>query len=237
MLHPHCWATDLPVYPSWYGYTGSYPYVMPVRQVYYRPYTPQRIAVPRSEESNAQHNACISKAGMALNQTFRTLWEQHVAWTRMLIISIAEGLEDEQAVTERLLRNPSDMAEVFRTYYGDKIASQFSKLFTEHLVIASELVKAAKAGDQKAAADAEARWYENADELATFLNRINPYWPKSVVLPMLQEHLKMTKEEAVQRLNKNYKADIATFDKIEKQALEMADAFTTGLIQQFPGSF
>jgi len=240
MLHPQCWATDLPVFPSWYGYPGSYPYVtpvMPVRQVYYRPYSPQRIAVPRSEGTHPEHTAGISKAGLLLNQTFRTLWEQHVAWTRMLIISIAEELGDEQAVTERLLRNAPDMAEVFRRYYGDEIASQFNKLFTEHLVVASELVKAAKAGDQKAAADAEARWYANADELATFLNRINPYWPKSVVLPMLQEHLKMTKEQAVQRLNKNYKADIEIYDQIEKQALEMADAFTTGLMRQFPGSF
>ena len=49
---------------------------------------------------------------MQLNQEFRTLWEQHVAWTRMLIISIAEGLRDEKQVTDRLLRNADDMAAV-----------------------------------------------------------------------------------------------------------------------------
>ena len=48
------------------------------------------------------------------------------------------------------------------------MAARFDSLLTSHLVIAAELVKAAKAGDSRAAADAERRWYANADEIAAF---------------------------------------------------------------------
>jgi hypothetical protein len=118
--------------------------------------------------------AGISKAETTLRNLWRTLWEQHVAWTRMLIISIAHSLPDEALVTKRLLRNPSDMAAVIKHFYGNERASKFSSLMTDHLAIAAQLVKAAKAGDQAATADAEKRWYANADEIADFLSSINP---------------------------------------------------------------
>jgi hypothetical protein len=47
----------------------------------------------------------------------------------------------------------------------------------------------------------------------------------------------MAKNEAVLRLSKKYNSDIAAYDQIEKQALEMADVFTDGIIKQFPNSF
>jgi len=50
----------------------------------------------------------VSKAELDLRNTMRMLWEQHIAWTRMTIISIAEDLPDVDLVINRLLRNPSD---------------------------------------------------------------------------------------------------------------------------------
>lgn len=179
----------------------------------------------------------ISISQVNLMNVMRMLWEQHVAWTRMLIISIAADLPDEDLVTKRLLRNVPDMAAVFKHFYGDEIANEFSNLMTDHLVFAAQLVKAAKNGDQSAAADAEKKWYANADDIATFLNRINPYWSKEMMRAMMYEHLNLTKSEAVSRLTKDYATDIATYDKIEQQALEMADTFTDGIVKQFPDAF
>lgn len=167
----------------------------------------------------------------------RMLWEQHVAWTRMTIISMAAGLPDTEAVTQRLLRNPDDFEKALTPYYGREKAANFSRLFKTHLVIAAELVRAAKAGDSKAAADAEKRWYANADEIAAYLSSINPYWSEQALKTMLHEHLALTKEEAVERLNQNYEADIAVYDRIEKQALTMADVLARGIVKQFPGMF
>ena len=169
-----------------------------------------------------------------LHDLMRMLWEEHAAWTRMTIISIAEGLADEDQVTKRLLRNPADIAAVFRSLYGNEIAARIDNLITDHLVIAAQLVKAAKAGDNAAAADGERRWYANADQIAIFLNCINPYWPAEGMRKMWHEHLALVKAQAVARLNQDYAADIAMYDEGEKLLLRMADDFTEGIARQFP---
>ncbi|MCZ8513047.1 LysM peptidoglycan-binding domain-containing protein [Paenibacillus filicis] len=225
------WTSDPWFQPSLRPINAVYPGTYP------SPYARPAVPFLRNESIPIQHSVCISKAEVELNQVFRLLWEQHVAWTRMLIISIAANLPDEALVTEHLLRNPPDMAAVFKRYYGEEIAARFNSLMRDHLVLAAQLVKAAKAGNKQAAAEFEKKWYANADEIAAFLNRINPNWPTSVLMNMLHEHLRMTKDEAVFRLSKKYKSDIEAFDQIEKQALEMADAFTKGIVQQFPHAF
>ncbi|MED4784992.1 LysM peptidoglycan-binding domain-containing protein [Brevibacillus choshinensis] len=214
-----------------YPVNFGFPYHPLTRGTIYAPSAyPSPYPIPVSDLKPMQNYCvCISKSEDKLSKTFRTLWEQHVAWTRMVIISIAANLPDENLTTKRLLRNPGDMAKVLEPFYGTEISKEFEKLFTDHLVIAAELVKAAKAGNSRAAADAEHRWYVNADEIAAFLNSINPYWQEETLRAMLQEHLALTKNEAVYRLAKDFASDISTFDKIEQQALEMADAFPFSL--------
>ncbi len=179
----------------------------------------------------------ISRAALELSNHIRMLWEQHVFWTRLVISGIVFAMPDADYSTRRLLRNPVDFENVLSVYYGNEAAKKFADLFTSHLVIAAQLVKAAKAGDSAAAADAEKRWYANADEIAAYLGSINPYWSQAAWRDMLHRHLALTKAEAVAMLNKDYSASIATFDEIEKQALAMADTMTAGIIRQFPGMF
>jgi hypothetical protein len=144
---------------------------------------------------------------------------------------------DVDVVTTRLLQNPIDFEKALRLFYGDKIATKFSELFKDHLTIAAQLVKASKAGDNKSAAEAEKNWYANADEIATFLGKINPYWSEEDWKSMLYNHLKLTKAEAVAILTKNYEESIRLYDEIEKQALEMADMMIKGIIKQFHYKF
>jgi hypothetical protein len=179
----------------------------------------------------------ISKKGADLRNYLRMLWEQHVTWTRLAILSIVFGLSDINLVTNRLLRNPIDFKEALKPLYGERNASKFTELFTSHLVIAAQLVNAAKIGDNTATANAEKRWYENADEIAFFLAGINPYWSQNDWEEMLHEHLAMTKAEAVDMLAGNYAAGIDEFDAIEKQALKMADVMADGIASQFPNKF
>ena len=179
-----------------------------------------------------KHN-CITNSSVSLMNLFRLLWEQHGAWTRMAIMSMVFGLPDEEVTIKRLLRNPTDFANALRPFYGDMIATRFEKLLTDHLTIAAELVKAAKAGDSRKAEDAERRWYENANNIAALLGRINPYWSEGEWREMLHAHLAFVKAEAVDMLNKDYQKSIDTYDKMEMQILQMADVMANGIIAQF----
>jgi hypothetical protein len=165
------------------------------------------------------------------------LWEEHINWTRSAIVSIVFYTPDQDLVIKRLLRNPTDMGNVLQPFYGSEKASEFSNLLREHLVIAAQLVKATKAGNTTAAADAEKRWYANADQIAVFLASINPNWSRSEWIAMLHEHLALTKSEAVSMITKDYGAAVSILDTIERQALTMADVMAEGIIRQFPDKF
>ena len=179
----------------------------------------------------------ISKEEEHLRNQLRLLWEQHVYWTRLTILSLAAASPDLDFTTQRLLRNANDFALAFKPFYGRETAAEFGDLIKEHLVIAADLVKAAKAGNKQAAADAEKRWYENADEIVCFLNCINCYWGLRKMTAMWHKHLALTKDEAVAILTGKYEESIALFDEIEHQALMMADLFAKGIIKQFPAIF
>ncbi|NLG93153.1 MAG: acetylglutamate kinase [Clostridiales bacterium] len=168
-----------------------------------------------------------------LSNLFRKLWQEHIQWTRSFIISTAADLGDLQYVTKRLLRNPTDFYNALRPYYGEEKARRFEKLLTDHLLIASRLVNAAKAGDTETADEERRKWYANADQIARFLASINPYWSENQWKIMLREHLKLTEDEATNRLMGQYAKDIALYDIIEDQALMMADYMAKGIKKQF----
>ncbi|TEB04392.1 hypothetical protein Psch_04119 [Pelotomaculum schinkii] len=175
----------------------------------------------------------FTKAQVDVRNYMRMLWEQHDVWTWSTITSLVFGLPNVDSVVARLLRNPVDFEHALQPYYGERIAAKFRDLFKEHLVIAADLVKAAKAGDNKAAAEAERKWYANADAIAVFLGNINPYWSQEHWRRMMYRHLALVKAEAVNMLTGQYEASIAAYDENEIHTLGMADVMAEGIIKQF----
>lgn len=167
------------------------------------------------------------------SNTNRRLWTEHVLWTRMFIISTAFSLPDLSFVTQRLLQNPVDFARELQPLYGKQIAMQFQQLFTSHLMIAGQLVNAAKEGKTAEVARQRRMWYENAEEIARFLATINPCWSICAWRDLLFDHLRMTEHEAMLTLTGEYEKSIKEFDDIQAEALEMADVMTCGIIRQF----
>lgn len=204
-------------------------------------YVGQRIYIPsnyrNANPNNISQIRLITEAEFTFSNLIRMLWEQHIIWTRLAIISMVFDLPDVELVTNRLLRNPNDFAEAFLPFYGPAAASRFAELLRQHLVLAAQLVNQAKAGDNVAAAETERIWYDNAREIAAFLASINPYWSRQEWENMYFNHLRLVKAEAVDMLNKNYLAGINLYDEMERQALMMADVMTSGIIRQFPERF
>lgn len=187
--------------------------------------------------NNSSNDYWVSVNQLNLQRNMDLVWEQHIMWTRMLLISIAESLGDLEATKTRLLENPKDIADVFRTYYGNNIANTIQKLLTEHLVIGADLITALKNGNQKLADELNTKWYKNADDMAVAFSSINPFYPKETVRKMLYDHLKLTTNEVSARLKKDYSADIKAFDMVQKEILKMSKFFVDGIVKQFPNLF
>jgi hypothetical protein len=186
--------------------------------------------------------ATAQAKGNINRQTFhddmRKLWEDHITWTRLVIIGVFEESPGLGTSVQRLLQNQVDIGDAIKPFYGEEAGEQLTALLTEHILIAAEILQAAKSGDTAALEDAVERWYVNADDIAEFLNTANPKnWPLEEMKTMMREHLDLTLEEAVAYLEGNYEASVASYDEVLLQALEMADMLSSGIIQQFPRKF
>jgi hypothetical protein len=188
-----------------------------------------------SSTSSVPRSGPDSPKEMALQDAMRKLWEDHIIWTRVFIISAAADLPDKAAATERLLQNQVDIGNAIKPYYGDAAGDKLTALLKEHITTAAEIVTAAKAGDKAKQDDATKRWLANADQIADFLSSANPKnWPQAEMRKMMRDHLNLTTEEVVARLQGNWAADIAAFDKVHQQILQMADMLTAGIVKQHP---
>ena len=174
---------------------------------------------------------------LAYHDEWRKLWEDHITWTRVVIMGILDELPGTNTYVERLLQNYEDMEEALAPYYGDD-AEVLGDLIKDHLVIAAELLTAANNGDTAAFDDAKARWYVNANDIAVQMNEMNPKpWPLEETRQMWIDHLDATLDEATTHLTGDFAGKVAAYDMVHDMALEMADFISNGVMQQFKDRF
>ena len=190
------------------------------------------LAVSNGHDAHAHGNAMahseavVSPSQAALRSDMRVLWEDHITWTRLAIISLTSGSPDTTATVGRLLKNQTDI--------GNAVTAELRK----HILIAADVIAAAKAGDKAKLADAQARWRSNANDIAALLASVNPrYWPLARLKAEMAKHLALTTQEAVARLQGRWAADVAAYDKVHRHILHMSDMLADGLVKQFPNRF
>ena len=184
--------------------------------------------------SSTPHNA----AQVAFHDAMRKLWEDHVTWTRLAIVTFADGSAGFQATAARLLQNQVYIGEAIKPFYGDEAGAQLTALLHDHISIAVEILQAAKAGDTDAFNDASDRWYANANDIADFLSAANPrFWPNATMRADMKTHLDQTLTEAADELAGNYAASVADYEPVHLHILGLADTLSRGIIGQFPSNF
>src|SRR5438105_8559710 len=126
---------------------------------------------------------------IATQLAMRKLWSDHVFWTRLSILeavdrtpvserlaAVARDLVGQigtsiggavslasagDAAAIRLLRNQEDIGNAIAPFYGDDAAHQLTNLLRQHIMIAVELVSAAKNGDDAKFSDNDRKWDDN----------------------------------------------------------------------------
>lgn len=193
--------------------------------------TNQPLAAPKAKPAR-------KTTALSYHDAWREAWEEHIKWTRGVIVAFLDSNPCVTNYEARLLQNPGDMANLLRPYYGDTAANTFSNLVYQHLVIAVEILAAAKSGDTNGVATASAAWYQNAQDIANLMATLNSRcWPAGEMYTMWKQHLDATLSEAVSHLTHDCTTEVTAFDTIETLALEMADTFSDCIIEHFHNRF
>ena len=202
------------------------------------------LAISGAREGHASDRGAHATAAartakeVRFHDAMRKLWEDHITWTRLAIVSFAAGTPDFDPTAARLLRNQEDIGNAIKPYYGRRAGDRLAALLKEHIAGAVELLEAAKAGDDARFADAEQAWYRNGRQIARFLSNANPrFLPFAKTNRLMRGHLDQTLDEAAHRLGGDFPADIRDYDRIHRHILMMADAISGGIVKQFPRRF
>ena len=200
---------------------------------------PWRSAGAQAEtRTHMDMSGAVTARQLAFRNSMRVLWEQHVAWTRLAIVSFNGSLPDLAATEARLLRNQVDIGNAVKPFYGRAAGNQLTALLRRHILIAVDILADVKGGHQHALNGDLKRWYTNANQISAFLHKANPHnWPLHAMRAMMHRHLKLTTDEAVAELSGKYPASVAAYDRVEREILGMADMLSTGIIKQFPHRF
>lgn len=183
----------------------------------------------------AQPLAAKKTSQLAYHDEWRKLWEDHITWTRVVIIGILDGLPGTDTYIGRLLQNYEDMEDALRPYYGDE-AEVLGDLIKDHLVIAAQILTAVKNGQPTD--DLVASWYANAHDIAVQMHKMNPKsWPLAPTEKMWTDHLDATLLEATDHFTGDFAGEVAAYDDVHNMALEMADFISNGVMNQFPSKF
>jgi hypothetical protein len=166
----------------------------------------------------------------------RFLWEEHVVYVRNAIISTLAGLDDIDAVVDKLNSNASELGQLLVRFYTADDADKFTQYLKDHISNSMDIFKYIKAG--RVTSDLENLGLTIDNNIASLLNILDPNsWPKSVVLDLLKSHADCTIKQAISRSRSDWVGDIAAFDSCRSGIANLADTFSNVVVTSFPEKF
>jgi hypothetical protein len=141
---------------------------------------------------------------------------------------------DGDAAAVGLLTTMESTAEALEPHIGEDAAKELQHLLRHHVLIAVELLSAARSGHIERFKKEDERWIASASEIAAFLSSVNQNWARDVLDRHLQLLVQLTKDEAVARIAGSSRVDLQTYDAIHEEAMAIADLLEEGLARNVP---
>ncbi len=180
----------------------------------------------------AQQEAPLLTYGhMNLILDFRQLLTELAYLTRFYIVSVASGFGDAQAVAERLYALPLKFKAKAELIFGAPLGEELVTLLSNHIINLQTLVSALETGDQATVDASMQRLYSNADLLAAYFSRINPFWSESRWRSLFYTYDRTVIELVIAVMTGEYVRSLDIFDRLLFSALMMADYLADGFIQ------
>lgn len=164
--------------------------------------------------------------------TMRRLFVDQIRWIGATILSIAFGLPNREAVTARLMRNATDLANAFRQFYGDEFANRLELLFTAYFQTLIDLTDAYKAGDMQRAATLHSALYAILDQIASFLADRNRFWDAASLQVAFYELADLIERMGAAQFSGDYQTSIQLQDQAADSALRLSEDLAYGVVRQ-----
>lgn len=178
-----------------------------------------------------QQEIFIPYGQMNIINDFRTLWGEIAIWVRQYIAATAAGYPNLQATHNRLYRIPISFQDKLKMVFGAQSAEGFQNLLSMHIILTERIIAAIKDGDSEMVNTITAELYRNADQMASYLRQINPFWNEVQWRNPLYNFIAMNLQQAVSFMAGDYERDIDVYDRLIYYSLLLGEYMANGIIQ------
>jgi hypothetical protein len=191
----------------------------------------------------------INERTLVFRMDSRTLWTRYSLGMINFSVSSFGNMPSTPAVERNLSRNAAAVGDFFIPYYGITAGTKIGTLLSVLLINGTRVVEAVKNKQTDLAVYKEI-WNRQIDDLAGFLNELNPnHYPKVLLVEMFTNLADFWTEDFVARFNNDFASDAIALDNILKVSVSglpnhstkgyssLADILSRGLISQFPLAF
>lgn len=168
----------------------------------------------------------------------RDLWIGHIFWVRAVSIATIEKQEAAAKAAElKAAANAQSIAATIEPFYGAAAKNAFFKLLAGHYGAVKAYLVATVADDAAKQGTATQSLTSNAEEIASFLSKANPYLPKDAVNNLLLAHGGHHIQQIQELKDRKYEAEAHTWEKMKNHIYQIADATADALAKQFAEKF
>jgi len=191
-------------------------------------------ATKRSTEEKGGRTFKRSQTAAAL----RDLWLGHIFWVRNVSVAAIDKNDPAmKAAEQQAVANAQSIADSIEPFYGVAAKKEFFKLLAGHYGAVKAYLLATVSGDSSGQNAATQSLTSNADEIAAFLSKANPYLPQDTVRGLLLAHGGHHIQQIQQLKDRQYHAEAATWEDMKGHVYQIADATAGALAKQFNKRF
>lgn len=178
---------------------------------------------------NQQNERYLSFGQLNLINSSRFNWALLAAWTREYIHSVSHELSNIKEIGDRLYRVPVDFYNLVLPFVGKTNADRVLNLTSLRMIALMTIINAMKNNDVETVNVNTLRLYQLADELATFLARINPYWSRETWRTLFYHNIKLNLDLVTSHMSEDIEKDIALYDELMQHSAVLGDEMSRGM--------
>ena len=195
---------------------------------------PTNTALSRAAMKRQLRSAKASQTAAAL----RDLWIGYIFWIRNVVLATFNKNDAAKKTAEQqVVANAQSLAGTVEPFYGTEAKESFFKLLAGHYGAVKDYLVASVGDDLAAQSTATRSLTSNAEEIATFLSKANPYLPKDALNGLLLAHGGHHIQQIQQLQDQRYDSEARTWDDMKNHVYQIADATADALAKQFVKRF